>query len=323
MQDPLGNHYWIHSKLLPYTNLLIVDHAELGDDRRHLMKVWSEMFDVGIVATVHGIVICVIVTDPDSYLKHVNQGSGIDYSFIARTWEMSKNLRCHQVRNVIESGQNISLGGRLPQGGTPGYGVYEIPSRVRQSPKRMETIREQDNLINRVVDEHQKHVYSLFPGPWSDYLARVGTLGLKTMTAKVDYKGPFSPESPLHKINTTMRRGTSMMSFGTTGHRDWDSKERFFGNKHDMRTVGQMMNAAGSRNMYALGFWVQIGRVIGSYFCFNEFGGKISLEKPIAIVWCTSFKHGTEACKCEEGCDIIGTSVEVADRLSGHKLKNM
>ena len=56
----------------------------------------------------------------------------------------------------------------------------------------------------------------------------------------------------------------------------------------------------------------------------QAYGGKISVDKPISIAWCSSDWHGTATTQiCGPEQELVGTSVEVELRASSNRQRDI
>ena len=147
-----------------------------------------------------------------------------------------------------------------------------------------------------------------------DVLTRSDVMELKRPESK--HKGDRDPldKTPIHHLNTSMK--TSRLDgdlYEVLGHKDRDASLAYLGLRKLPRD---------RPNMYVLGLWFPIGNTRGAYFFFSDYNVKIPLHEPIAIVWSSSFTHGSVGGpRCEPHCELVGTALDISQRTMDYLLK--
>ena len=158
-------------------------------------------------------------------------------------------------------------------------------------------------------------IYKLFPGPFEDVEARIHAMQLKVPQS--EHEGDPDPldGTPIHHLNTSVKTSDhSLDLYEVLGHKDRDAA---------LASLGLKKLPRDRPNMYVLGLWFPIGNTIGAFFFFSDFNIKIPLHEPIAIVWSSSFTHGSVGGPgCKEDSELVGTTLDVSQRTMEYLLKH-
>jgi len=202
----------------------------------------------------------------------------------------------------------------MPRGGTSGQGYGAAAFVATCTPSDILKY----NASKDAALKGQVAVYNLFPRAYNSLVSHNASLDLHVADSHATNGqsdvGLASGLSHVHitgKANATKAGPTWYCDF----HVDDDA------NQHE-HTHGRDSERAAST--HSLGIWwpANIDPERDTVRFVFECCGYLPLDKPVAIVWNSTFKHGSYSSLLPAEADVVGTSTESARRAVQHRLKD-
>ena len=217
-------------------------------------------------------------------------------------------------RDCKKGGVSKKWGHRMPRGGTSGHG-YGAAAFV-QSCSILDIFNYHASKDAALVG--QVAVYNLFPRAYTSLVSHNASLDLHVADSHAtNGQSDVGLASGLSHVHITGKANAS--SVGPTWHCDFHVDDD--ANQHE-HTHGADSERASST--HSLGVWwpANIDPERDTVRFVFECCGYLPLEEPIAIVWNSTFKHGSYSTFLPAGADVVGTSTESAKRAVLRRLKN-